>query len=125
MLTATWNRNLIQLRLLGWAEPLFGDIQFAETKGLEDSVTYLPSTAQNLVEKRPINAVALCESDLIALAFDCLSQHLPNVIVVKNHRVPAPITGAGKQTEFVNRVGFPAPRHGPPRDTPDKSFLQF
>jgi hypothetical protein len=85
----------------------------------------LPSTAQNLVEKSTINAVAPCECDLITLAFDCLSQHLQNIIIVKNHRIPAQLTGAGKQTGFVNGVGFPAPRHSPPRETQNKSFLQF
>jgi hypothetical protein len=70
-----------------------GDIHFAKPKSFHDSGTYASSAIQSRIEIGAINAMALRKGGLTSRAFDCGSQQINNVIIVKYTRGSISSTG--------------------------------
>jgi hypothetical protein len=78
--------------------PLFGNVHFVKSKSLCNCVANRSFAPQNHVQVSPINAEVLRKCDLTSLAFNCDSQQVNEVIVVKYKNFPAPTAGEGKGT---------------------------
>ena len=96
----TLGRSTLKRRFRGNGTKLFSDLHHAEAERLDDALAHRSFAVQNHVEVNTINAVTLCKSDLIALAFYCGSQQLNDFIIIKYQRLTAQFA-----QEPLHRVG--------------------
>src|SRR6516164_2255143 len=81
------------------------DVHFPKPETLCNRATRRFFAVQNSVQVRAINAGVPSKSVLPALAFNCDSQQINNIIIVKYKRGPAQSAGGSKGTSFVIRLG--------------------
>jgi hypothetical protein len=81
------------------------DVHFPKPETLCNRATRRFFAVQNSVQVSAINAGVLSKGALTTLAFNCDSQQINNVILVKYKRGPAQSAGGSKGTSFVIRLG--------------------
>jgi hypothetical protein len=88
---------------------LLGDVYLTKPKSLCNGATYGSFAIQNHIEFRTIKAIALRKGDLTSLAFNCGSQQMNNVIIIKHaeivpfrRRIQSDVVGTLPMSGHVN-----------------------